>query len=284
MAELVRIETGDRPGVATLRLDRPKLNAFNQQVTDELNEVVAELATREDIRAVVVWGGPKVFAAGADINRFQDLDPADAERFSGEVNAAMLAIENLPQITIAAVNGYALGGGMELAMATDFRMAADDATFGQPEIQLGVIPGGGGTQRLPRLVGVTRAKEVVYTGRNVPATEALDIGLVSSLHPADDVHEAALAKAAEYAAGPAALRMAKRSIMDGLALPLDEAVAQESAKFAECFETEDCRIGSGQLLRERPRPGHLHRPMIPGGFVNRKCRYSGTFGSQNQSR
>jgi enoyl-CoA hydratase/carnithine racemase len=252
MAELVRMETGHRPGVATLRLDRPKLNAFNQQVTDELNEVVAELASRDDIRAVVVWGGPDVFAAGADIKRFQDLSPADAERFSGEVNAAMLAIENLPQITIAAVNGYALGGGMELAMATDFRMAADDATFGQPEIQLGVIPGGGGTQRLPRLVGVTRAKEIVYSGRNVSATEALEIGLVSSLHPAEEVHEAALSAAAGYAAGPAALRMAKRSIMDGLALPLDEAVAQESARFGECFDTDDCRIGVASFFENGP--------------------------------
>ena len=252
MAELVRIETGEEPGVATLRLDRPKLNAFNQQLTDEITEAVAEIAGSNGIQAVVVWGGPRVFAAGADINRFKDLNPAEAERFSGAVNNAMLAIENLSQITISAVNGYALGGGMELSMATDFRMAADDATFGQPEIQLGVIPGGGGTQRLPRLVGVTRAKEIVYTGRNVTAAEALEIGLVSSVHPAEEVYGAALAKAAEYAAGPAALRMAKQSIMDGLALPLDAAVAQESEKFGRCFATDDCRIGVESFFENGP--------------------------------
>jgi enoyl-CoA hydratase/carnithine racemase len=252
MAELVRIETGETPGVATLRLDRPKLNAFNQQLTEELTEVAGEIAASEEIRAVVVWGGPKVFAAGADINRFQDLSPADARRFSGEINKAMLAIENLSQITISAVNGYALGGGMELAMATDFRMAADNATLGQPEIQLGVIPGGGGTQRLPRLIGVTRAKEIIYSGRNVLAEEALEIGLVSSVHPAEGLYEAALAKAAEYSAGPAALRMAKQSIMDGLALPLDEAVAQESEKFGVCFETEDCRTGVASFFENGP--------------------------------
>ncbi len=252
MPELVRIETGERHGVATLRLDRPKLNAFNQQLSDELDEVAREIASSDEIRAVVVWGGPKVFAAGADINRFNDLSAADAERFSTDINKAMLAIENLPQITISAVNGYALGGGMELSMSTDFRMAADNATFGQPEIQLGVIPGGGGTQRLPRLVGVTRAKEIIYSGRNVLADEALEIGLVSSVHPADDLYEAALARAAELAAGPAALRMAKQSIMDGLALPLEEAVAQESEKFGACFETEDCRTGVASFFENGP--------------------------------
>ncbi len=252
MPELVRIDTGERPGVATLRLDRPKLNAFNQQLTDELDEVAREIASSDEIRAVVVWGGPKVFAAGADINRFNDLSAADARQFSADINKAMLAIENLPQITISAVNGYALGGGMELSMSTDFRMAADNATFGQPEIQLGVIPGGGGTQRLPRLVGVTRAKEIIYSGRSVLAEEALEIGLVSSVHPADGLYEAALARAAELAAGPAALRMAKQSIMDGLALSLEEAVAQESEKFGACFETEDCRTGVASFFENGP--------------------------------
>lgn len=252
MPELVRVETTEQPGVAILRLDRPKFNAFDQQLTEELNAVAAELGSRDDVRAVVVWGGPKVFAAGADINQFLDLSRRDAVQLSADVNKAMLTIENLPQITISAVNGYALGGGMELAMATDFRMAADDATFGQPEIKLGVIPGGGGTQRLPRLVGVTRAKDIVYTGRNVSADEALDIGLVSSVHPADDLYAAALAKAAQYAAGPAAIVMAKRSIMDGLALPLDEAVAQEGEKFGECFETEDARIGVTSFFESGP--------------------------------
>lgn len=252
MAELIRIETGAAPGVATLRIDRPKLNAFNPQLVDELGEATRELAAATDIRAVVVWGGPRVFAAGADINKFLELDEAGGEAFSRDVNDAMLAVENLPQITISAVNGFALGGGMELAMSTDFRMAAEDATFGQPEIQLGVIPGGGGTQRLPRLVGVTRAKEIIYTGRQVPAAEALEIGLVSSLHPAEELHDAAVAKAAEYATGAAALRMAKRSIMDGLALTLADGVAQETEKFGACFGTEDCRTGVTSFFENGP--------------------------------
>lgn len=252
MAETVRIETGPEPGVATLRLDRPKLNALDQQMIDDLAAAAADIAASDEVRSVVVWGGPTVFAAGADINGFRELTPAGAERLSAGINDAMLAIENLPQITISAVNGYALGGGMELAMATDFRMAADDATFGQPEVLLGVIPGGGATQRLPRLVGVTRAKDIIYSGRNLTAAEALAIGLVSSVHPAADLYRAAIETAAAYAAGPAALRLAKRSIMDGLALPLDQAVAGESAHFGACFETDDCRIGVASFFERGP--------------------------------
>lgn len=252
MGETVRIETGPEPGVATLRLDRPKLNALDQQMIDELATAAAELAVSDEVRAVVVWGGPEVFAAGADITGFRGLSPAGAERLSADVNDTMLAIESLPQITISAVNGYALGGGMELAMASDFRMAAVGATFGQPEILLGVLPGGGGTQRLPRLVGVTRAKDIIYSGRNVTADEALEIGLVTSVHPPEDLYQAAVERAAEYAAGPAALRLAKRAIMDGLALPLDQAVVGESVQFGACFETDDCRIGVASFFESGP--------------------------------
>ncbi|MFQ5556168.1 MAG: enoyl-CoA hydratase/isomerase family protein [Acidimicrobiales bacterium] len=252
MGQTVSIDRDAQSGVATIRLDRPKVNAIDEQVVEELAAAAAELAAADDIRAVVLWGGPRVFAAGADINSFPDLDPDTARSFSNRINDALLAIENLPQISIAAVNGYALGGGMEMSMATDFRVAADDATFGQPEILLGIIPGGGGTQRLPRLVGITRAKEIIYTGRQVSASEALEIGLVSHLHPADHVYDAALDLARRYAAGPAALRMAKRSVMDGLHLRLADAAAREADHFGDCFTTADARTGVASFLESGP--------------------------------
>ena len=250
MGEFVGVETGG--GVATIRIDRPKMNAINPQMLAELTEAADAVAADGDVRAAVVWGGPKIFAAGADIGGFTGLDPAEARELSRHFNDAFLAVENLPQITVSAVNGYALGGGMELAMATDFRVAAEDATFGQPEILLGIIPGGGGTQRLPRLVGVTKAKEIIYTGRHVGAAEALDIGLVSAVHPADGTYDAAVELAAGYAAGPAALRMAKQAVMDGLALSLADAVACEVERFGDCFTTDDTAIGVASFLEQGP--------------------------------
>ncbi len=250
MSEFVRVETGG--GVATIRIDRPKMNALNPQLLDELNEAANAIAADDDIRAAVVWGGRRIFAAGADIGGFTGLDAAGASALSRRFNDAFLALENMPQITVSAVNGYALGGGMELAMATDFRVAADDAVFGQPEILLGIIPGGGGTQRLPRLVGVTKAKEIIYSGRNVYPDEALAIGLVSAVHPPDDTYDAAVELAAGYAAGPAALRMAKKAVMDGLALSLADAVACEAEHFGDCFNTDDTAIGVASFLEKGP--------------------------------
>ena len=250
MNEFVRVETGG--GVATIRIDRPKMNAINPQMLAELTEAANTIAADGDVRAAVVWGGPRIFAAGADIGGFTGLDPAGASALSRQFNDAFLAVENMPQITVSAVNGYALGGGMELAMATDFRVAATDAVFGQPEILLGIIPGGGGTQRLPRLVGITRAKEIIYTGRNVYPDEALAIGLVSALHPPEETYDAAVEMAAGYAAGPAALRMAKQAVMDGLPLSLADAVARESEHFGDCFTTDDTAIGVASFLEKGP--------------------------------
>ena len=250
MGEFVRVETGG--GVATIRIDRPKMNAFDFQLLDELTEAANAVAADPDVRAAVVWGGPRIFAAGADIGRFTGLGVAAARDLSRHFNDAFLAVENMPQITVSAVNGYALGGGMELAMATDFRVAADDAMFGQPEIKLGIIPGGGGTQRLPRLIGVSRAKEIIYTGRNVYSDEALNIGLVSAVHPPDETYDAAVEMAAGYAAGPAALRMAKQAVMDGLALSLDEGCAREVEHFGDCFATDDAAIGVASFLEKGP--------------------------------
>jgi enoyl-CoA hydratase/carnithine racemase len=201
----------------------------------------------------VLWGGPKIFAAGADIKEFPEISGRDeAIAFSRGLNDTLLALEALPQITIAAVNGFALGGGCELAMAAEFRIAGEKTVFGQPEILLGIIPGAGGTQRLMRLVGVTRAKEIVYSGRQVPATEAVEIGLASEIVADDQVYPRAVELAERYAAGPSALRYAKRAMMEGMALPLEDAVQREAEAFGDCFETEDRVIGVASFLEHGP--------------------------------
>lgn len=252
MSALVSLEVDRDKRVATIRLDRPPMNAIGAELLADLAGVVADVAVDETVRAVVVWGGPKIFAAGADITEFPELDRDGGAELGGRLNAAFSALENLPQVTIAAVNGYALGGGCELAMATDFRFAGDDAVFGQPEILLGLIPGAGGTQRLTRLVGVTKAKELIYSGRQVRADEAVSIGLASSVHPAAQLYDDAVEAAATYARGPAALTMAKRAILDGLALPMDEAIAVETERFADCFATADFATGVTSFVEEGP--------------------------------
>lgn len=252
MGEFVRIETGAAEGVATLRLDRPKVNALNSQVVAELHEAADDLAGRADIRAVVIWGGPRVFAAGADINEFSGMDAAGARQLSQNINDALRALEELPQITVCAVNGYALGGGCELAMAAEFRLVGEGAVLSQPEILLGIIPGGGGTQRLSRLVGITRAKELIYSGRTVKADEAVAIGLASAAYPDDEVYDEAVKLAARYAAGPAAITLAKKAILDGYALPLDEALAVEVEAFAAAFDTDDAHTGVASFLENGP--------------------------------
>jgi enoyl-CoA hydratase len=253
VGELVSLESTSTEGVHVMRLDRPKVNALNAQVARELLEVATEVEARSDIRALVVWGGPKIFAAGADIGEFPTGEgQRDPSANVDGLNEALFRIENLPQITVAAVNGFALGGGCELSMSTDFRVCGEGAQFGQPEILLGIIPGAGGTQRLTRLVGVTRAKEIVYSGRMVPAPEALAIGLVSAVHPDDQVLDAAVELVAPYAKGPAALVNAKRSIMDGLHLPLPEAVAVEKREFIASFQTDDAVTGIESFLESGP--------------------------------
>ncbi|MFV0523090.1 MAG: enoyl-CoA hydratase/isomerase family protein [Acidimicrobiales bacterium] len=253
MAEFVSIEPTRVDGVVTLRLDRPKVNALNAQVGDELLAAARELAGRRDVRAGVVWGGPKVFAAGADIGAFPvgegHRDPSP--NVDGLI-AANAALERLPQITVSAVNGYALGGGCELAMSTDFRVCGESANFGQPEILLGIIPGAGGTQRLTRLVGVTRAKNIIYSGRMVPAVEAEQIGLVSAVYPDDEVHDRAIDLVAPYASGAAALANAKRAILEGLSLPLDEAIAVENREFIASFQTDDAVTGITSFMENGP--------------------------------
>ena len=253
MAEFVRLEEAPAEQVVIIRLDRPKVNALSTQVGRDLLEVATEIEGRTDVRAVVLWGGPRVFAAGADITEFPtEGDVRDPSGMVDVLNAAILKIESLPQITISAVNGYALGGGCEVSMSTDFRVCGESARFGQPEILLGISPGAGGTQRLARLIGMTRAKELVYSGRQIDAAEALAIGLVSSVHPDEDVLDAAVQQAAYYAQGPAALAKAKRAIQEGITLPIEQAVAVEKREFVASFQTDDSVIGITSFLEQGP--------------------------------
>ncbi|MGH1493505.1 MAG: enoyl-CoA hydratase/isomerase family protein [Acidimicrobiales bacterium] len=253
MAEFVSIEPSSTDGVAILRLDRPKVNALNQQVAEELLEAATELDGRDDIGAVVIWGGPKIFAAGADIGAFPIGDGhRDPTPMVDVLNQAMFKLENLSQITVSAVNGVALGGGCELAMTADFRVCGTSSAFGQPEILLGIIPGAGGTQRLTRLVGVTKSKDINYSGRMVPAEEALEIGLVSAIHPDDEVLDRAIEMVAAYASGPAALANVKRSIMDGQNVSIEEAIAVERREFVAAFQTDDAVTGIKSFLEHGP--------------------------------
>jgi enoyl-CoA hydratase len=237
-------------GVAVVRLDRPKMNALSTPVLEELAAVASEL-TEDPPGAVVVWGGERIFAAGADIAEFKG--PDEARVISGKFRDALDQLAAVPRAVIAAVNGYALGGGCELALACDFRVAADNAKFGQPEILLGIIPGGGGTQRLARLVGAARAKDLILSGRQVGADEALGIGLVDRIVPAAEVLATAVAWAGEFARGAVvAQRLAKAAIDSGLDRTLAEGLALEQDLFAEVFATEDAAIGVVSFLENGP--------------------------------
>jgi enoyl-CoA hydratase/carnithine racemase len=251
MGEFVSIST-DEHGVATLRLDRPKVNALNPQMWTELGEAGRELTEDDAVRAVVIWGGPKVFAAGADIKAMKEMSFQEFFAHGGALQEAFKALARIPKVTIAAINGYALGGGCELALTADFRYCADNSQLGQPEILLGIIPGAGGTQRLPRLVGVQKAKEMVYEGGLYAAEACLGMGLVDKVFPAAEVYDRAVDAARRYAAGPYALRMAKKAIDEGLDLDLDNALRLETTLFTATFATDDQRIGMESFLEHGP--------------------------------
>ncbi|WP_030792996.1 enoyl-CoA hydratase/isomerase family protein [Streptomyces sp. NRRL S-920] len=240
-------------GVGTIRLDRPPMNALDIATQDRLKELAAEATRRDDVRAVVISGGEKVFAAGADIKEMQAMDHAAMITRSGALQESFTAVARIPKPVVAAINGYALGGGCELALCADFRIAADNVKLGQPEILLGLIPGAGGTQRLARLVGPSKAKDLIFTGRQVKAEEALAIGLVDRVVPAAEVYEQAHAWAARLAQGPAiALRAAKESIDAGLETDLDTGLAIERTWFAGLFATEDRQRGMRSFVEEGP--------------------------------
>ena len=249
-----RIELdAQRPRVATLRIDRPKLNPLNKLLQRELGEAAVLATERDDIRAVVIYGGEVAFAAGADIKEMAELSYTDMVKHSAVLQSMFSAVARIPKPVIAAITGFALGGGCELALCADLRVAADNAKLGQPEIKLGLIPGAGGTQRLARLIGPARAKELVFTGRTVGAEEALRIGLVDRVVPAAETYQTALALAAELAAGPAfALRAAKAAIDRGLETDLDTGLEIERQQFAGLFATEDRAIGMRSFIEEGP--------------------------------
>jgi enoyl-CoA hydratase/carnithine racemase len=241
-------------GIGTIRLDRPPMNALNAQVQDDLLAICTQIRVRSDIAAVVVYGGEKVFAAGADIKEMQTMSYTDMVDRSAALQGAFTALAQLPKPTVAAVTGYALGGGCELALACDFRVCAADAKLGQPEILLGVIPGAGGTQRLSRLVGAAKAKDLIFSGRFVGAEEALAIGLVDEVVPeGGDVYAAARRRVERFARGPAyALRAAKEAIDRGLEVDLATGLEIERMQFAALFATRDRQIGMTSFVESGP--------------------------------
>jgi enoyl-CoA hydratase/carnithine racemase len=238
-------------GVAVLRIDRPPLNALSRPVLEELESAARDLAGDPDVKAVAVFGGAKVFAAGADISEFGAQ--GEAREIAKRLRVTFDRIGQIPHPVIAAINGVALGGGLELALACDLRIAADNARVGQPEILLGIIPGAGATQRLPRLVGPARAKELIWSGRQVKADEALAMGLVDRVVPAGELEEAALEWAGSFASGAvAAMELAKRVIDAGLDRPLGEGLDLEAEAFVEVFGTEDAATGVRSFLEHGP--------------------------------
>jgi enoyl-CoA hydratase/carnithine racemase len=251
MGEFVRLEV--EGGVGTIRLDRPPMNAISDQLRDELHAAALEATRRADVRAVVITGGEKVFAAGADIKQMATAGYVDMVERAGALQATLDVVARIPKPVIAAISGYALGGGCELALTADFRVCGDNAKLGQPEILLGVIPGAGGTQRLARLIGPARTKDLVFTGRFVGAEEALRIGLVDRVVAPDDVDSAALEMARKFVAGPAlALRAAKAAIDGGLDGDLASGLRLETELFTGLFATEDQKAGMASFIENGP--------------------------------
>jgi enoyl-CoA hydratase/carnithine racemase len=248
----VRLEVDPTTRVGTLVLDRPPLNTLDLATWTQVGEIVAEAEANTDVRALLVRGGPRALAAGADVREFLAWGRDEAADAADVMHRALDALAALPMVTVAVVSGYALGGGCELALACDLRFAADNAKMGQPEVLLGLLPGAGGTQRLARLVGVGRAKELILSGRMVDMVEAPRIGLVDAVHPADEVLQAARHAAVGFAAGPASLALAKRAIDEGYALPLAEGLALERRLFAEAFATQDLTTGVTSFLEDGP--------------------------------
>jgi enoyl-CoA hydratase/carnithine racemase len=246
------VQTSVTDGIGTIRLDRPPMNALNIEIQEGLRAAAQALSADDQVRAVIVYGGEKVFAAGADIKEMAAMSYVDMAGRAAALSSAFDAIARIPKPVVAAINGYALGGGCELALACDWRVAAADAKLGQPEINLGIIPGAGGTQRLPRLIGPARAKDLVMSGRMVGAEEALAIGLVDRVVPPEEVYGAAAELISRYVSGPTqALRAAKLAIDGGLSMDLAAGLAWESQLFAALFATADKTEGMTAFAEKR---------------------------------
>jgi enoyl-CoA hydratase/carnithine racemase len=251
VGEFVQVQIDQ--AMATIRLDRPPMNALNAGVQQEIADAAAQVSADPSIRAAVLYGGEKVFAAGADIKEMAQASYSQMMVSARRLQDSFTAVAKIAKPVVAAITGYALGGGLELALCADFRVMGESARLGQPEILLGVIPGAGGTQRLPRLVGPARAKDIVYTGRFVGAAEALAIGLVDQVVPDAEVLQAAQALVARYAAGPAiALRAAKQAIDQGLEVDLDTGLEIELLNFCGLFATQDQRTGMRSFVENGP--------------------------------
>ena len=251
MSETVRLEVD--AGIGTIWLARPPMNALDVELQEGLRTVAEEASERRDVAAVIVYGGEKVFAAGADIKQMQAMSYTDMVDRSGALQSALTAVARIPKPTVAAITGYALGGGCELALCCDFRVAGDNAKLGQPEILLGVIPGAGGTQRLARLIGPARAKDLIYTGRFVDSAEALAMGLVDEVVPADEVYAAARRRVERYVGGPAyALRAAKEAVDRGVETDLTTGLEIERMLFAGLFATRDRELGMTSFVEQGP--------------------------------
>jgi enoyl-CoA hydratase len=251
MGEFVRLEIDN--GVGTIRLDRPKMNALNKQVQEEIRECAREASANDEVKAVIVYGGEKVFAAGADIKEMEAMTYQDMAVRAHELQACFTAVAEIPKPTVAAITGYALGGGMELAMCCDIRIAGDNAKVGQPEVLLGIIPGGGGTQRLARLVGPAKAKDINFTGRFVDAEEALRIGMVDKIVAPEEVYAAAQEWAGQFRnSASLALRAIKAAVDGGLNGDLATGLKLESNLFAALFATEDQKIGMTSFVENGP--------------------------------
>ncbi|MFJ6392914.1 enoyl-CoA hydratase/isomerase family protein [Streptomyces sp. NPDC091972] len=246
-----RLDVAD--GVGTLRLDRPPMNALDTDIQNRLKDLAEEATARDDVRVVIIYGGEKVFAAGADIKEMQHMDHTAMVLRSRALQDCFTAVARIPKPVVAAITGYALGGGCELALCADYRIAGESARLGQPEILLGLIPGAGGTQRLPRLVGPSKAKDIIFTGRQVKASEALTIGLVDRVVPDDEVYTEAHLWALTLTRGPAlALRAAKESVDTGVETDINTGLAVERNWFAGLFATEDRERGMHSFVAEGP--------------------------------
>ena len=248
-----------KDNIAIVTINRPEaLNALNSQVLDDLAATFDAIDTNV-VRAVVLTGaGEKSFVAGADIGEMSTLTKAEGEAFGKKGNDIFRKIEQFPVPVIAAVNGFALGGGCEISMSCDIRICSENAMFGQPEVGLGITPGFGGTQRLARLIGAGMAKQLIYTARNIKADEALRIGLVNAVYPQEELMAAAEKMASQIAANaPIAVRACKKAINDGLQTDIDEAIVIEEKLFGSCFETEDQKEGRANFLRKKDDPAKV---------------------------
>jgi enoyl-CoA hydratase/carnithine racemase len=251
LGEFVRVETAD--GIATIRLDRPKMNALSTQVQAEIAEAAAEVSADPTVGAVILYGGERVFAAGADIKEMSAMGYQEMATQSAALQASFSAVAAIPKPVVAAITGYALGGGLELALCADFRVLGERAKVGQPEILLGIIPGAGGTQRLPRLIGPAKAKDLIFTGRHMDAAEALAVGLADKVVPDAEVYQAARDMVARYVAGPAlALRAAKQAVDKGIEVDLATGLEIERLQFASLFATEDQKTGMSSFQENGP--------------------------------